>query len=116
MKPHYPLASALLLGGGLPTLAHADFIADSKASVEMRNFYFNRDFRQSGARDKAEEWAQGFLLRMESGYTEGTVGFGIDALGMLGVRNSTPVTAPLAAACSRPTAPAARRMSIPSSA
>jgi len=86
MKPHYPLASALLLGGGLPTLAHADFIADSKASVEMRNFYFNRDFRQSGARDKAEEWAQGFLLRMESGYTEGTVGFGIDALGMLGVK------------------------------
>ena len=86
MKPHYPLASALLLGSGLPTLAHADFIADSKASVEMRNFYFNRDFRQSGARDKAEEWAQGFLLRMESGYTEGTVGFGIDALGMLGLK------------------------------
>jgi hypothetical protein len=86
MKPHFPLASALLLGSGLPALAQADFIADSKANLEMRNFYFNRDFRQSGARDKAEEWAQGFLLRMESGYTEGTVGFGVDALGMLGLK------------------------------
>jgi hypothetical protein len=71
MKTSYPLASALLLGSAMPTLALADFIDDSKASVEMRNFYFNRDFRQSGARDKAEEWAQGFLLRMESGLYRG---------------------------------------------
>lgn len=77
---------ALLLASGLPSLANADFIDDSKASLELRNFYFNRDFRQEGARDKAEEWAQGFLLRLESGYTEGTVGVGIDAIGLLGVK------------------------------
>ena len=70
---------------GMPN-AQADFIADSKGSLEARNFYFNRDFRQEGARDKAEEWAQGFLLRMESGYTAGTVGFGLDALGMAGFK------------------------------
>ena len=70
---------------GIPN-AQADFIADSKGSLEVRNFYFNRDFRQQGARDKAEEWAQGFLLRMESGYTAGTVGFGLDALGMAGFK------------------------------
>ncbi len=77
-----------LLGLGLigAPMAHADFIADSKASLEARNFYFNRDFRQEGARDKAEEWAQGFLLRMESGYTAGTVGFGLDALAMAGFK------------------------------
>lgn len=69
---------------GVPN-AQADFIADSKGSLEARNFYFNRDFRQEGARDKAKEWAQGFLLRMESGYTAGTVGFGLDALGMAGL-------------------------------
>ncbi|MGE8362153.1 OprD family porin [Pseudomonas sp.] len=85
MTPTHRMA-ALLLASGLPGLAHADFIDDSKASVELRNFYFNRDFRQEGARDKAEEWAQGFLLRLESGYTEGTVGFGVDALGMLGFK------------------------------
>ena len=70
---------------GVPN-AQADFIADSKGNLEARNFYFNRDFRQDGARDKAEEWAQGFLLRMESGYTAGTVGFGLDALGMAGFK------------------------------
>ncbi|MEB0205415.1 OprD family porin [Pseudomonas sp. CCC3.1] len=77
-----------LIGAGLllSPLAQADFIADSNASLEMRNYYFNRDFRQSDSRDKAEEWAQGFLLRLESGYTEGTVGFGLDAVGMLGLK------------------------------
>ncbi|WP_437269681.1 OprD family porin [Stutzerimonas balearica] len=71
----------------IPTLAQAAFIEDTKANLELRNFYFNRDFRQEGAsQSKQEEWAQGFLLRVESGYTEGTVGFGVDALGLLGVK------------------------------
>ncbi|WP_444438236.1 OprD family porin [Pseudomonas sp. A6] len=72
----------------IPALAHADFISDSKASVELRNFYFNRDFRTStpAQQSKAEEWAQGFILRYESGYTEGTIGVGVDAIGMLGLK------------------------------
>ena len=79
------------LGGclALPSLAHADFVKDSKANLELRNFYMNRDFRQEGGnkgQSKAEEWAQGFLLRMESGYTEGTIGVGIDAIGLAGVK------------------------------
>jgi outer membrane porin, OprD family len=78
------LVSGLAL---LPSFAHADFLADSKASIEARNFYFNRDYRQSGAaQSKSEEWAQGFLLRYESGYTEGNVGVGVDALGLLGLK------------------------------
>ncbi|MCY1504917.1 Porin-like protein NicP [compost metagenome] len=77
------LASSL----SLPTLAFADFLADSKASLELRNFYFNRDFRQDGAaQSRQEEWAQGFLLRYESGYTAGTIGVGVDAIGLLGLR------------------------------
>lgn len=72
----------------MPSMVQAAFIEDTKASLELRNFYFNRDFREnpSTANSKAEEWAQGFLLRVESGYTEGTVGFGVDALGLLGVK------------------------------
>ncbi|WP_375738388.1 OprD family porin [Pseudomonas boanensis] len=71
----------------LPTIAQAEFIKESKASLELRNFYFNRDFRQDNAsQSKAEEWAQGFLLRYESGFTEGTVGVGVDAIGLLGVK------------------------------
>ncbi|MFD2644840.1 OprD family porin [Pseudomonas japonica] len=70
-----------------PVFAQADFIKDSKGSLEARNFYFSRDFRQSHApQSQAREWAQGFILRLESGFTEGSVGFGIDALGELGVK------------------------------
>ena len=66
--------------------AHADFLKDSKASLDLRNFYMNRDFRQGSApQSKAEEWAQGFLLRYESGFTQGSVGLGFDAIGLLGV-------------------------------
>lgn len=69
------------------TQAWADFISDSKGSLDTRNFYMNRDFRQSGAaQNKAEEWAQGFILKVESGYTEGPIGFGVDAIGLLGVK------------------------------
>jgi len=78
------LAAAIL---GMSNTASAAFIEDSKASIDLRNFYMNRDFRQSGAAQaKAEEWAQGFMLKMESGYTEGPVGFGLDAIGLLGVK------------------------------
>jgi hypothetical protein len=71
----------------IPTMAQAAFIEDTKAGLELRNFYFNRDFRQETAsQSQAEAWAQGFLLRVESGFTEGTVGVGVDALGLLGVK------------------------------
>ncbi|WCM54471.1 OprD family porin [Pseudomonas sp. WJP1] len=62
-------------------------MADSKATLELRNFYMNRDFRQHSApQAKAEEWALGFLLRYESGFSEGPIGVGVDALGLLGVK------------------------------
>ncbi|BAN47369.1 OprD family porin [Metapseudomonas resinovorans] len=67
--------------------ATAGFLEDSSASLELRNQYINRDFRQHDApRSKAEEWAQGFIARFESGFTEGTLGFGLDARGALGVK------------------------------
>jgi len=72
-----------------PLTASADFLADSTASVELRNFYFNRDFRNgppTSQRDNAAEWAQGAMLRLESGYTAGTIGFGLDAVGMVGLK------------------------------
>ncbi|NKQ10585.1 OprD family porin [Pseudomonas sp. SST3] len=80
----------LLCSGAALTIAgpsSAAFLEDSKASIELRNFYMNRDFRQSGAsQSKADEWAQGFIMKIESGYTDGPIGFGVDALGLLGVK------------------------------
>ncbi|HZX15670.1 MAG TPA: OprD family porin [Pseudomonas sp.] len=78
--------AASTLGLSLSQVAHADFIGDSKASIEARNFYYNSDSREDAGQSKQEEWAQGFLLRMESGYTEGTVGFGVDALATFGFK------------------------------
>ncbi len=52
----------------------------------LRNFYINTDNRDGPGANKNEEWGQGFDLRFISGYTQGTVGFGIDAIGLLGVR------------------------------
>ncbi|MEJ8862256.1 OprD family porin [Pseudomonas jessenii] len=67
--------------------ALADFVKDTQASLELRNFYYNRDFRNEGAsQSKRDEWAQGFIFNVQSGYTTGTVGFGIDTIGLLGVK------------------------------
>ena len=86
-----PLAVAILAGiVGLPLAlpaAAAGFVEDSKASLTLRNFYYDRnDKNTADNRSEAREWGQGFLFNYQSGYTEGTVGFGIDAVGLLGVR------------------------------
>ena len=52
----------------------------------LRNFYINTDYRDGTGPNKNEEWGQGFDLRFISGYTQGTVGFGVDAIGLLGVK------------------------------
>ena len=84
---HTALVSAAALAGFSP-LSQAAFVDDSSATFETRNMYFNRDFRDgtSAQQSKRDEWAQGFMLNLKSGYTDGTVGFGVDALGMMGVK------------------------------
>lgn len=67
--------------------AQAAFIHDGSGSLELRNFYFDRDFHgDSATQSRRGEWAQGFMLRLQSGYTDGVVGFGLDAAGMLGLK------------------------------
>lgn len=92
LKPETAITCLRLIlasGLALPLLARADFIEDSQGSLELRNFYQNRDFRQSGAaKSQVGNWSQAFMLRMQSGFTEGPVSFGLDYLGLLG-SNST---------------------------
>lgn len=74
----------------------AGFIEDSKATLGLRNFYINSDNRDadagsakaaaSGVRSYQAEWGQAFDLRFASGFTAGTIGFGVDAIGLLGIR------------------------------
>ncbi|MGN7740882.1 OprD family porin [Pseudomonas sp. 22526] len=81
-------AASLALGTGLPAWAEdGGFFADAKTDLVLRNYYFNRDFRDPGAaKSKVEEWAQGFILKFNSGYTPGVVGFGLDGIAMFGVK------------------------------
>ena len=80
------LAMAVALGVVAQQASAAGFIEDSKATLGLRNFYINTDYRDGTGPNKNEEWGQGFDLRFISGYTQGTVGFGVDAIGLLGVR------------------------------
>lgn len=88
--PNKPLPrshSLPLLSLLLPVAAQAALVEDSHLSLETRNFYINRDFRNNAiGNHKAEEWGQGFMLRFNSGFTEGPVGFGVDTLGLLGIK------------------------------
>lgn len=79
--------AVLAAGSSLPLMAQAGFVEDSKASLTINNYYFNSDYRQPGAsQSKRDEWAQGFMLNYASGFTDDTVGFGLDAIAMLGIK------------------------------
>lgn len=64
------------------------FVEDSKLEVLSRNFYLNSDYRTPSPAGKSykAEWAQGFISSFESGFTPGTLGFGLDAHGFLGMK------------------------------
>ncbi|WAJ38366.1 OprD family porin [Pseudomonas sp. GOM7] len=68
-----------LMGMFASLSAQADFIDDRQVSLGLRNFYIDRDFKQHDApKSRIGSWTQGFDFRAISGYTEGTVQFGLD--------------------------------------
>lgn len=88
-RQSFGFGAFVLCAGFTAQVQASGFLEDTTAKIESRTVYFNRDFRDGRTSNdqgasKREESAQGFILNLQSGYTEGTVGFGIDALGMLG--------------------------------
>lgn len=84
-----PLPAALGIALALPLVAQAEgFVDDAKVSLNLRNFYFNRNFlnQTQGGQSQAEAWTQSLILDGRSGYTSGTVGFGVDVLGMYSLK------------------------------
>jgi hypothetical protein len=84
------LALSVALGVIAQQAGAAGFIEDSHATLSARNFYINTDNRDgaptASSRSKNAEWGQGFDLRFISGFTQGTVQFGVDAIGLYGLR------------------------------
>ncbi|NIE75310.1 OprD family porin [Pantoea sp. Ap-967] len=60
------------------------FIEDSHANVLLRNAFINRD-KKHGVNDQSQ-WGQGVIANFSSGFTQGTVGVGVDAFGLYAVR------------------------------
>jgi hypothetical protein len=60
------------------------FVEDASLDLLLRTTYFNRDYKD-GAGD-VRSLGQGFITTFESGFTQGTIGVGVDAFGLLGVR------------------------------
>ena len=82
------LIAIALTGMALPATAEeSGFVEGAKVNLNLRNFYINRNFTNPiKAQGKAEEWTQSFILDAKSGFTQGTVGFGMDVLGLYSVK------------------------------
>ncbi|AZE52874.1 Outer membrane low permeability porin, OccD4/OpdT tyrosine [Pseudomonas synxantha] len=93
---HYTLPFSLMAALPLAVAVAAEqekpegFIEGSSLNVLARTFYFNRDDRKGQSSPTgngySEAWAQGLISQFESGFTQGTVGFGLDAFAMLGLK------------------------------
>lgn len=65
--------------------AHAD---DAGWSLLSRNYLLHSDYRTPSGSGQSyrQEWAQGFIGEVRSGFTAGTVGLGVDAHGFVGLK------------------------------
>ncbi|RMT83016.1 OprD family porin [Pseudomonas viridiflava] len=81
------LALGIISAGQAMAQGQADskgFVEDSSLTINLRNAYINRDFKNN--REDKAEWGQAFMGVFSSGFTQGTVGVGVDAFGLYGVR------------------------------
>ena len=72
------------------------FVDDSTFSINTRALYFSRDIRNEPAsgygtvngkrKSRSEETGLGFNALYQSGFTQGTIGVGVDAIGLLGLK------------------------------
>ena len=86
VKPRSACALALVCALPVPAFAEG-FVDDASVNLNLRNFFINRNFTNPGnAQGLAQEWTQNFILDAKSGFTQGTVGFGVDALGLYSVK------------------------------
>ena len=84
------LALAVAVGVLAQQAGAAGFVEDSKLSLSSRTMYFDNDNRDvkrdaQGRKGDQRESGQGFKLDYISGFTQGTVGFGVDVQALYGI-------------------------------
>lgn len=87
MQKTQKLTLAILIQAALISTAYASeqseakgFIEDAEGSVLFRTGYINRDKKAPGVKDQSSA-AQSAIVKLESGFTQGVVGFGVNAVG-----------------------------------
>jgi imipenem/basic amino acid-specific outer membrane pore len=72
---------ALAADNETPNADKTGFMAGSSLNLLNRNMFVNKEFRNNAADEQSyqQEWAHGINTEFESGYTEGVIGFGLDA-------------------------------------
>ncbi|MBX8558614.1 OprD family porin [Pseudomonas cichorii] len=61
------------------------FVEGSTLNLKLRNYYYDRTYKNSSARED-KDWTQGIWANYSSGYTQGTIGVGVDAFGYFGLK------------------------------
>ncbi|APV35406.1 OprD family outer membrane porin [Acinetobacter soli] len=67
------------------SVAYADFFKDQKISVDLRNFYIEREFKDVET-ENIGSWSQAFMGCYESGYTNTPIQLGVDASAQYALR------------------------------
>ncbi|MFH7765517.1 OprD family outer membrane porin [Acinetobacter sp. BSP-28] len=87
MQKAQKLTLAVLIQAALISTAYASeqseskgFVEDAEGSVLFRTGYINRDKKAPGKKDQSSA-AQSAIVKLESGFTKGVVGFGVNAVG-----------------------------------
>ena len=80
------VAAGLLALPGLSVAQGNGFVEDAKATLSLRNLYFDGDYKNADNAPSDRDWGQGFMLKFNSGYTQGPIGFGMDVSARAGIR------------------------------
>lgn len=87
MQKAKKLTLAVLIQAALISTVYASeqseskgFVEDAEGSVLFRTGYINRDKKAPGKKDQSSA-AQSAIVKLESGFTQGVVGFGVNAVG-----------------------------------
>lgn len=91
MHIRFTLVTALaLIGSARAMAANAEehgFAEDTTLNLLSRNFFLHNDYRTGhNGQSYRQEWAQGFIANLKSGFTQGEVGVGVDAHGFYGLK------------------------------
>ena len=94
----FSIAAMAMVVSSVPPMVIAEeknggFIEDSSLTVLNRNYYFNREHRNGESSPTgngySEAWANAIITKFESGFTQGTIGVGVDAFAMIGIKLDT---------------------------